>query len=168
MGYKFNPYSRSLDDVGNYTTAMIRGQISRMNTGTVNITTEGVYVTTGLTATLDATTANGLVLGTTDAFGLKSTNANTKLLRFYGSIDARTATGNNKILGVKLALNGVAIDATECRAYTGGSNEEAKLITSWMIEMDEDDEVSLFMANHSSDVDIDFRRGRLVASEVFA
>jgi hypothetical protein len=147
---------------------MIRGQISRMNTGTVNITTEGVYVTTGLTATLDATTANGLVLGTTDAFGLKSTNANTKLLRFYGSIDARTATGNNKILGVKLALNGVAIDATECRAYTGGSNEEAKLITSWMIEMDEDDEVSLFMANHSSDVDIDFRRGRLVASEVFA
>jgi hypothetical protein len=168
MGYKFNPYSRSLDDVGNYTTAMIRGQISRMNTGTVNITTEGVYVTTGLTATLDATTANGLVLGTTDAFGLKSTNANTKLLRFYGSIDARTATGNNKILGVKLALNGVAIDATECRAYTGGSNEEAKLVTSWMIEMDEDDEVSLFMANHSSDVDIDFRRGRLVASEVFA
>ena len=146
MGYKFNPYSRSLDDVGNYTTAMIRGQISRMNTGTVNITTEGVYVTTGLTATLDATTANGLVLGTTDAFGLKSINANTKLLRFYGSIDARTATGNNK---------------------TGGSNEEAKLVTSWMIEMDEDDEVSLFMANHSSDVDIDFRRGRLVASEVF-
>jgi hypothetical protein len=168
MGYKFNPYSRSLDDVGNYTTAMIRGQISRMNTGTVNITTEGVYVTTGLTATLDATTANGLVLGTTDAFGLKSTNANTKLLRFYGSIDARTTSGSNKILGVKLALNGVAIDATECRAYTGGSNEEAKLITSWMIEMDEDDEVSLFMANHSSDVDIDFRRGRLVASEVFA
>jgi ABC-type uncharacterized transport system permease subunit len=168
MGYKFNPYSRSLDDVGNYTTAMIRGQISRMNTGTVNITTEGVYVTTGLTATLDATTANGLVLGTTDAFGLKSTNANTKLLRFYGSIDARTTSGNNKILGVKLALNGVAIDATECRAYTGGSNEEAKLVTSWMIEMDEDDEVSLFMANHSSDVDIDFRRGRLVASEVFA
>jgi len=168
MGYKFNPYSRSLDDVGNYTTAMIRGQISRMNTGTVNITTEGVYVTTGLTATLDATTANGLVLGTTDAFGLKSTNANTKLLRFYGSIDARTTSGNNKILGVKLALNGVAIDATECRAYTGGNNEEAKLVTSWMIEMDEDDEVSLFMANHSSDVDIDFRRGRLVASEVFA
>jgi len=167
MGYKFNPYSRSLDDVGNYTTAMIRGQISRMTSGTVAIATQGAYVTTGLTATLDATTANGLVLGTTDAFGLKSTNANTKLLRFYGSIDARTATGNNKILGIKLALNGVAIDATECRAYTGGSNEEAKLVTSWMIEMDEDDEVSLFMANHSSDVDIDFRRGRLVASEVF-
>jgi hypothetical protein len=166
MAYKFNPFSRRLDDVGNYT--MVRGQISKMTTGTVNITTQSVYVSTGLTATLDTTTDNGLVLGTTDAFGLKSTIPSTKLLRFYGSIDARTTSGNNKILGVKLALNGVAIDATECRAYTGGSNEEAKLVTSWMIEMDEDDEVSLFMANHSSDVDIDFRRGRLVASEVFA
>jgi hypothetical protein len=168
MGYKFNPFSRNLDDVGNYTTAMIRGQVSKMNSGTVNITTESVYVSTGLTATLDTATANGLVLGTTDAFGLKSTNANPKLLRFYGSADARTTSGNNKILGVKLALNSVPIDATECRAYTGSSNEEAKLVTSWMIEVDENDEVSLFMANHSSDVDIDFRRGRLIASEVFA
>ena len=168
MGYKFNPFSRNLDDVGNYTTAMIRGQVSKMNSGTVNITTESVYVSTGLTATLDTATANGLVLGTTDAFGLKSTNDNPKLLRFYGSADARTTSGNNKILGVKLALNSVPIDATECRAYTGGSNEEAKLVTSWMIEVDENDEVSLLMANHSSDVDIDFRRGRLIASEVFA
>ena len=168
MGYKFNPFSRNLDDVGNYTTAMIRGQVSKMNSGTINITTESVYVSTGLTATLDTATANGLVLGTTDAFGLKSTNANPKLLRFYGSADARTTSGNNRILGVKLALNSVPIDATECRAYTGGSNEEAKLVTSWMIEVDENDEVSLFMANHSSDVDIDFRRGRLIASEVFA
>ena len=168
MGYKFNPFSRNLDDVGNYTTAMIRGQVSKMNSCTIGITTQSIYVSTGLTATLDTATANGLVLGTTDAFGLKSTNANPKLLRFYGSVDARTASGNNKILGVKLALNGVPIDATECRAYTGGSNEEAKLVTSWMIEVDENDEVSLFMANHSSDVDIDFRRGRLIASEVFA
>ena len=168
MGYKFNPFSRNLDDVGNYTTAMIRGQVSKMNSGTINITTESVYVSTGLTATLDTATANGLVLGTTDAFGLKSTNANPKLLRFYGSADARTTSGNNKILGVKLALNSVPIDAPECRAYTGSSNEEAKLVTSWMIEVDEHDEVSLFMANHSSDVDIDFRRGRLIASEVFA
>ena len=161
MGYKFNPFSRNLDDVGNYTTAMIRGQVSKMNSGTVNITTESVYVSTGLTATLDTATANGLVLGTTDAFGLKSTNANPKLLRFYGSADARTTSGNNKILGIKLALNSVPIDATECRAYTGGSNEEDKLVTSWMIEVDEN-------ANHSSNVDIDFRRGRLIASEVFA
>jgi len=147
---------------------MVRGQASKMDTGTIDIVTQGVYVTTGLTATLDASTVNGMTLGTTHAFALKNTSGSTKLLRFYGSIDARTASGNNKILGIKLALNGTPIDATECRAFTGGSNEEAKLVTSWMIEVGHEDEVSLFIANHSSSVDIAFARGRLVASEVFS
>jgi hypothetical protein len=37
-----------------------------------------------------------------------------------------------------------------------------------MIELNNEDEVSLFIANHSDNGDISFRRGRLVASEVFA
>jgi hypothetical protein len=40
-------------------------------------------------------------------------------MQVYGSIDAKTVTGNNKILGIKLAKNGTAIDQTECRAFTG-------------------------------------------------
>jgi hypothetical protein len=150
------------------TTAMVRGQASKMDSGTIEITTQGVYITTGLTATLDASTANGMELGTTHAFALKNTSGGTKLLRFFGSIDARTVTGNNQTLGVKLAYNGVAIDATECRAFTGTGTEEAKLVTSWMISVASNDEVSLFIANHSGSGDISFRRGRLVASEVFA
>ena len=145
---------------------LVRGQVSKMTDGTIDIVTQGVYVSTGLTATLDADTAYGMVLGTTDTFGLKNDSGATKLFRVYGSIDANTVTGNNKALGVKLALNGVVIDATECRANTGGTNEQAKLMTSWMVELDDGDEVSLFIANHSSDVDIAFQRGRLVASEV--
>jgi hypothetical protein len=35
-----------------------------------------------------------------------------------------------------------------------------------MVSMAANDEVSLMIANHSSDDDIEFRRGRLVASEV--
>jgi hypothetical protein len=143
------------------TTTMVRGQASKMDSGTIDITT-------GLTATLDASTANGMELGTTHAFALKNTSGGTKLLRFFGSIDARTVTGNNQTLGVKLAYNGVAIDATECRAFTGTGTEEAKLVTSWMISVASNDEVSLFIANHSGSGDISFRRGRLVASEVFA
>lgn len=145
---------------------MVRGQASKTTDGTITINTQGVYVTTGLTATLDASTAYGLALGTTDAFGLKSTSATPKLLRFYGSIDA--ADGNNNTLGIKLALNGVPIDETECRAFTGSGSQEAKLVTSWMIEVDNEDEVSLFIANHSAADDIVFKRGRIVASEVFA
>ena len=148
--------------------AAVRGQVSKMDAGTIDIVTQSVYVSTGLTGTLDATTANGIELGTTDTFAVKNTSGSTKLMQIYGSIDAQTASGNNKILGIKLAKNGTAIDQTECRAFTGSGNEEAKLVTNWMISMAANDEVALFIANHSSNVDIILGRARLVAVQVFA
>jgi len=151
------------------TAIMARGQCSKTTTGTIAIATQSTYVTTGLTATLDAGTTQDMTLGTTDTFALKNTSGSTKLFRVYGSMDANTVTGHNKSLGLKLALNGAPIDQSECRANTGGSNEHAKLITSWMVEMDDDDdEISLFVANFSSDVDIEFQRGRIIASEVLS
>jgi hypothetical protein len=142
----------------------MRGQASRVTTGEITITTQGVYVATGLVATFDSATASGMTLGTVHTFGVKNTSGGTRLVQIYGSIDA--VAGNNKVLGVKLALNGVAIDATECRAFTGAGGQEAKLVTNWMISMADDDEVSLFIANHTSTANIEFRRGRIVASEV--
>lgn len=147
---------------------MVRGQASKMDSGTIDIVTQGVYVSTGLTGTFDTATASGMTLGTTNAFAVKNTSGATKLMQIYGSIDAKTVSGNNKVLGIKLAKNGTAIDQTECRAFTSSGNEEAKLVTNWMISMAANDEVALFIANHSSNVDITFSRGRLVASEVFA
>ena len=144
----------------------IRGQCSKMTDGTIDITTQGSYVTTGLTATLDGDTAYGMVLGTTDAFGLKNDSGGTKLFRVYGSIDA--TDGNNSTLGIKLAKNGTAIDNSECRAFTGSGAQEAKLVTSWMVELDDGDEVSLLIANHSNTTDITLKRGRVVAVEVRA
>jgi len=146
----------------------VRGQCSRMTEGTIDIVTQSAYVSTGLTATLDSDTAHGMVRGTTDTFGLRNDSGATKLFRVYGSIDAVTATGNNKTLGIKLAKNGTAIDATECRAFTGGSNEEGKLVTSWLVQLADDDEVSLLIANHSNTTDITFKRGRIIAVEVRA
>ena len=142
------------------------GQVSKMDAGTIDIVTQSVYVSTGLNGTLDATTANGIELGTTDTFAVKNTSGSTRLMQIYGSIDAKTVTGNNKVLGIKLAKNGTPIDQTECRAFTGSSAEEAKLVTNWMISMAANDEVALFIANHSSNVDISFGRGRLVATQV--
>jgi hypothetical protein len=146
------------------TRAPVRGQVSRTTTGTIDITTQGAYVSTGLEATLDSATASGMVRGTTDTFGLKNTSGATRLMRVYGSIDA--ADGNNQTLGIKLALNGAPIDVTECRAFTGSGSQEAKLVTSWMISMAANDEVSLMIANHSGTTDLEFKRGRIVASEV--
>jgi len=145
---------------------MVRGQCSKMTDGTIDITAEGAYITTGLTATLDTDTAYGMVLGTDDTFGLRNTSGGTKLFRIYGSIDA--TDGNNSTLGVKLAKNGVAIDNSECRAFTGSGAQEAKLVTSWMVELDDGDEVSLLIANHSNTTDITLKRGRVIAVEVRA
>jgi len=144
----------------------VRGQCSKMDDGTIDITSQGTYISTGLTATLDTDTNYGMVLGTTDAFGLKNDSSATKLFRIYGSIDA--TDGNNSTLGIKLAKNGTAIDESECRAFTGSGAQEAKLVTSWMVELDDGDEISLMIANHSNTTDITFKRGRIVAAEVRA
>ena len=144
--------------------ADVRGQASRMTSGTIAIATAGTYISTGLTATFDSTTANGMTLGTTDLFALKNTSGATKLLRFYASIDA--TAGNNHVLGIKLAKNGTVIDASECRAYSASGNAIAKLATSWMISVAANEEVSIRIANISDITTIDFQRGRIVATEV--
>ena len=146
--------------------AAVRGQVSKMDAGTIVIATQSVYVSTGLTGTFDSTTANGMSLGTTNAFAVKNTSGSTKLMQIYGSIDAKTATGNNKVLGIKLAKNGTPIDQTECRAFTGSGSEEAKLVTNWIISMAANDEVALFIANQSGDENITLGRARLVATQV--
>ena len=145
---------------------LVRGQVSKMDAGTIGIVTQSVYVSTGLTGTFDTATASGTSLGTTNTFAVKNTSGATKLMQIYGSIDAKTVSGNNHTLGIKLAKNGTAIAETECRAFTGSNNEEAKLVTNWMISMAANDEVALFVANHSGTEDISFGRGRLVATEV--
>ena len=147
-------------------TDLVRGQVSRMTAGTIDVVTQGVYVSTGLTGTFDTTTANGMTLGTVNAFAVKNTSGATKLMQIYGSIDATTVSGNNKTLGIKLGKNSVPIDATECRAFTGSGAQEAKLVTNWMISMDPTDEVALLIANHSGNEDIALSRARLVATEV--
>jgi hypothetical protein len=143
---------------------LVRGQASKMDSGAITITTAGVYVSTGLTGIFDAATAEGMSLGTVNTFAVKNTSGSSKLMQIYGSIDAKG--GNNLVLGIKLALNNEVINETECRAFTGAGDQEAKLVTNWMIQMDDDDEVSLFIANHTNTTNIDFRRGRLVAVQV--
>jgi hypothetical protein len=103
-------------------------------------------------------------LGTTDTFALKNTSGETRIFRFYASYDGEC--GNNRVLGLKLALNGTPIDASECRAATGSSVSFAKLVTSLIIEMDPNDEVALFVANHTGTQNIDMNRGRILATSV--
>lgn len=139
------------------------GQASRMTPGTITVATQGVYQPTGLTASFDAV-ASGVSYATTATFGLKNTSGLTKVFRVYGSIDAKAS--NNEVLGIKLAKNGLSVSETECRAFTGSNDQEAKLVTSWMIELANGDEVSLLIANHSGTHPITFGRGRILMSAV--
>jgi hypothetical protein len=137
----------------------VRGQASYANTGTVSIATQGTYVSTGLTATFDSTTAYGLSLGTTDLFALKNTSGSAQLVSVNAAVDAHA--GNNQIIGLRLAKNGTGITETECRTFS--SSNDAPLITHWLVNMAANDELSLQVANHSNNTNITLKRGRIVA-----
>jgi hypothetical protein len=107
----------------------------------------------------------GISLGTSDTFAIKNTSGVTRRLKISASYDASMA-GATKVLGLALAVNGVVDLDTECRATTGIQGAIAKLATQWIIDLADGDEVALFVANHSSTVDIDFQRGRIVATSV--
>ena len=143
--------------------APIRGQVSRMTSGTIPIATAGTYQSTGLTATLDTSTALGMSLGTTDTFAVKNTSSESRVLKIYASLDA--SSNNNEQLGIRLAKNGVSISETECRNNTGSHNF-AKLVTNWMVIMNPNDEVALFVTNYSGTTSITLQRGRITASFV--
>ena len=156
----------SLPYYGSTEAGLVRGQASKMDAGTITITTQSVYVSTGLTGIFDSTTASGTSLGTTNTFAVKNTSGATKLMQIYGSIDAKTVSGNNHTLGIKLAKNGVVIDQTESRGFSSSGSHDVEITTNWMISMAANDEVALFIANHSGTENISFGRGRLVATEV--
>lgn len=136
----------------------VRGQASYTTTGTVSIATQGTYVSTGLTATFDSTTAYGISLGTTDLFALKNTTGSTQLVKVSAGIDAHA--GNNQIIGMRLAKNGVGIPETECRSFS--SSNDVPLITNWLINMAANDEISIQVANHGGTTALTLKRGRIV------
>jgi hypothetical protein len=140
-----------------------RGQVSNTTGGTASVT-QGVYSATTVVGTLDAGVTTGMGLATTNNFGLKNTSGTTRIFRFYGSVDAKGANPNH-VLGIRLAKNGTSIPETECRAYAS-SNAEAKLVTSWMIELADQDEVNIHMTSYNASETITIARGRLVASTV--
>jgi hypothetical protein len=142
----------------------IYGQVSKMTSGTITIAVQGTYQTTGLTAILDGENS-GISLGTTDLFAIKNTSGATRRLKIGASYDA-TVTGPATDLGLALAINGVIDSDTECRATTSASGAIAKLQTTWIVNLANNSEVALFVANHSTTTAINFERGRIVATSI--
>jgi hypothetical protein len=136
------------------------GQIGRQSTGTVSVATSDIYYPIDLPGTFDAANSYGLTEGTGEDLALKNDTGTAQLLTVIGSADVRSS--NNQVLGLRLAVNGVTIPASECRVTTGSTNY-GKLLSQWIIELDDGDEVSMHVANHGHTTNITVDRAKLVA-----
>lgn len=147
------------------TGSLFYGQTRKMTSGTITVASSGVYQSTGLTATFYSVDAVGVVAGTTDNFAIKNGTSQTRETYIVATYDAHVS-GPSAELGLIMALNGTPIADTECRATTSASGALVKLHAAWIFQLAPNDEVALFVANHSSTTSINFERGRIVASGV--
>jgi hypothetical protein len=136
------------------------GQMSSQTTQTVNMTTAGVYVPMNITGTFDTVNSQGTTAPTVGTFGVKNTSG--RALRFLVIATADVEIGNNKRAGWRLAVNGGALPETTCSATTGTVNF-AKLMTQWIVQLNDGDEVTCLLANLTDSNDIQVDRSKIVA-----
>ena len=154
---------------GTNQVSLVRGQVSKMTSFTaVPVSATGTYYPLGNGGTLDTTVSTNMILGATSTFSIRNTSGVTRVFRIYASVDATAS--NDDILGIKLYA-GVAgsltgRDETECRAFTSSANDPAKLVTSWMISLANNEEVAVYVANHSAIQNITAQRARIVAEAI--
>jgi len=137
------------------TAQPMRAVLWRQTSTTVSIATAGTYVPINVAGTL-AMDFN-MIAGTTNASGLKNNIDRARTVSLAASFEGVGASGN--VVGLKLALNGVPIDATESRSTTGGRSQ-------WIQRMEPGDEVSLWVANIDATDDVVVARFNLLAHAV--
>jgi hypothetical protein len=143
----------------------MRGLLTRQTSGTVDIITAGVYVPINLAGTLDSDVSFNMVAsGAPNVTGLKNDTDQTRTVVFIATYDGKA--GNNHAIGLKLALNGVPIDASECTSFAGGSGQFGKAMTQYMMRVAPGDEVTMWGANLDTTTDLDIARLKLLAHAI--
>lgn len=143
----------------------MRGLLTRQTSGTVTITTAGVYVPINLASTLDADVSFNMVAsGAPNVTGLKNDTDQTRTMVFIATYDGKG--GNNQAIGLKLALNNVPIDASECTSFAGGGGQFGKAMTQYMMKVEPDDEVTMWAANIDATTNLSIARLKLLAHAI--
>ena len=143
----------------------MRGLLVRQTTGTVVITTAGVYEPINLASTLDTDVSFNMVAsGAPNVTGLKNDTDQTRTVVFIATYDGKA--GNNHAIGLKLALNGVPIDASECTSFAGGGGQFGKAVTQYMMRVAPGDEVTMWGANLDTTTNISIARLKLLAHAI--
>jgi hypothetical protein len=142
---------------------LVRGSISRQTSGTVAIATAGVYVPMNLSGTLQTgeTLRNMMAAdGAGDVSGLKNTG-DTKTLAVIATYDGKAA--NNESIGLKLAINGVPLNETECTSFGGPGGQFAKTMTQWLVHVGNGDQITMWVANKDGTTNLDIARYKMIA-----
>ncbi|WP_347851895.1 hypothetical protein [Planktomarina sp.] len=142
----------------------MRAVLWRQTTGTVAVTTAGVYYPINLAGTLDPDTTFNMAAGTTNVTGLINTTNQARTMVFIASYDGEAGFASG--IGLKLALNGTLIDATECNSFASSIGLVGKTMTQFIIRMEPEDEVSMWAANLSTTTDVTVERFKLLAHAV--
>jgi hypothetical protein len=136
-----------------------RGVSYRIVTGTVTGLAQGVYKDPGLAGTLDPTTSVGAGPAQIAPMGIRNDSEDTRTCLAIATADVKGTA--NKQMGVKIALNGVPIDATECRGYSTPTTS-IKLHSAYILTLEPGDEISYHLANFTNTDNIEMERGRIV------
>lgn len=142
----------------------MRGILYNQAGVTITVSGAGTYYPINTAGTLDADATFNMVAGTTNLTGLKNNTDQARTIVFIGSYDGKA--GNNHAIGLKLALNGVPIEATETKSFAGNSNQFGQVITQWIIRVEPADEVSMWVANIDHTDDLEIHRFKLLAHAI--
>jgi hypothetical protein len=143
----------------------MRGLLWRQTTTTVTITTAGVYVPINAAGTLDSDVAfNMEASGSPNVSGLKNTTGQTRTVVIIATYDGKG--GNNQAIGLKLALNNVPIDGSECRSFGGSTGRVGKTLTQWIMKLEPDNEVTMWAANIDGTTNLTIDRYKMLAHAV--
>lgn len=143
----------------------MRGLLTRQTSGTVTITTAGVYVPINLASTLDTDVSFNMVAsGAPNVTGLKNDTNQARTMVFIATYDGKG--GNNHAIGLKLALNGEPIDASECTSFAGGGGQFGKAMTQYMLRLEPEDEVTMWAANIDATDNLEIARLKLLAHAI--
>lgn len=143
----------------------MRAMLWTQSAFTVPITTAGVYVPINQAGTLDTdVTFNMVQSGSPNVTGVKNDTTQTRTVVVIATYDGKC--GNNNAMGLKLALNGTPIDASECRSFAGSSGQVGKTMTQFILKLEPGDEVSMYCANIDTTDDLVIERFKMIAHAI--
>jgi type 1 fimbria pilin len=135
------------------------------NTTATDVVASSTFYETGVNGVLASSVTLGFEALTGGKFGLKYTTDATRTFSVHCCVDC--TNGNNESLAIRLAKNGTSIANSESRTFTAsGAGSEAHLSTFYLIELTENDTLSLVLANVNHTSDITVKRGTMVVRAV--